>query len=264
MKFTSKRSIRVSLLQSFSVLLVLSISLQAQQPTATNASQDQGQMLRARVFSGKFFQPNTGNATRSSNAITITPELGGKLESQVFSLSLPADADPGTLKATLNGHDVSDRFRGSSGSVSAQDGLSTVKNILNVTVKTSSGSMASGRWRSMSAPPSRNSASALASKTGVTPKAAGIALSRTTVPGAVAPTAVDPVCDPVAMCPAWLPPSVSFTTVAQGNWSGATPWLLVNGVPSNGVASADASVEHSESLTKSMLDLFWSSLEGGE
>jgi hypothetical protein len=240
MKFTSKRSIRVSLLQSFSVLLALSISLQAQQPTATNASQDQGQMLRARVFSGKFFQPNTGNATRSSNAITITPELGGMLGSQVFSLSLPADADPGTLKATLNGHDVSDRFRGSSGSVSAQDGLSTVKNILNVTVKTSSGSMASGRWRSMSAPPSRNSASALASKTGVTPKAAGIALSRTTVPGAVVPAAVDPVCDPVAMCPAWLPPSVSFTTVAQGNWSGATPWLLVNGVPSNGVSSAPA------------------------
>jgi len=236
MKFTNTHSRLILRLLSFIFLLAVSIGLQAQSaPQQQSGDQDQAQLTRARVFSGKLFPLNTTSAIQTSNAITITAGLSAGLGSQTFSLQLPADAVMGSLTVTLNGHDVSQRFWGSTGILSAEDGLSTVKNILSATVKTSSGSMASGRWRSMSAPVNRNSMPANA--TGL---AMAKAIGATVSPMATAIPAAAPVCDPVNMCPAWLPPSVRFDTVAKGDWNGSTPWILVNGQPSNNITTATA------------------------
>ncbi|MDW5266817.1 MULTISPECIES: Ig-like domain-containing protein [Acidobacteriaceae] len=178
------------------------------------------------VFAGKFFQnPKTGSHL-SANTISIDADSGTPTRGQTFTLHLPSDAVIGSLKVILNGHDISDRFRGTSSILSAQDGLSTVKNVLAATVKLSSGGMASGRWRSMSAPVNKNNKSANGIPLAMA-RATGATLSPRGVTNPVAP----PVCDPVAMCPSWLPPSVRFDTLSKGNWTGTTAWVQVNGVP---------------------------------
>jgi hypothetical protein len=123
MKVTSKRSPWSLRFCSFSFLLTLSVGVQAQSsPQQQSGDQDQAQLTRARVFSGKLFPLNTTSAIRTSNVITITAGASTVLGSQTFSLQLPADAVMGSLTVSLNGHDVSGRFRGSTGILSAEDG----------------------------------------------------------------------------------------------------------------------------------------------
>jgi Bacterial Ig-like domain (group 3) len=255
-KFTSKHSTWILRLQSFTVLLAVSIGLQAQSaPQQESGDQDQAQLTRARVFSGKLFPLNTTSAIRTSNVITITAGASTVLGSQTFSLQLPADAVMGSLTVTLNGHDVSGRFRGSTGILFAEDGLSTVKNVLSATVKTSSGSMASGRWRSMNLPVNKNNA-----RSNATPSVMARAAGAT--PSAMATAAAVAVCDPVNMCPAWLPPSVRFDTLQKGGWTtGTSPWFEVNGTPygftSDNAAGAQYVVVALNRQTLQITDFSW-------
>jgi hypothetical protein len=247
MKFTSKHSTWILRLQSFTVLLAVSIGLQAQSaPQQRSGDQDQAQLTRARVFSGKLFPLNTTSAIRTSNVITITAGASTVLGSQTFSLQLPTDAVMGSLTVTLNGHDISGRFRGSTGILFAEDGLSTVKNVLSATVKTSSGGMASGRWRSMNLPVNKNNVRSKATPTAM----------------ATAAAATTSVCDPVNMCPAWLPPSVRFDTLQKGGWTtGSSPWFQVNGVPygytSDNAAGAQYVVVALDRQTLQITDFSW-------
>jgi hypothetical protein len=185
------------------------------------------------AFTAPAFQAPKGGSKASSNMITVDADLNMFSGTQTFTLQLPPDADTDSLQALLNGHDVSARFAdGTRASLGVEDGLSTVKNVLSVTVKTSSG-MASGRWRGMAAPASKSSRVQNTVSLALAKRNASTTLAK----GAIAPVAVDPVCDPVAMCPAWLPPSVRFDTIAKGTWDDTTPWIEINGVPSNPYAS---------------------------
>lgn len=177
------------------------------------------------AFSGKYFQTPRATTQAGSNTITISSDTGMSAGTQAFTLHLPPDADAHSLKVFLNGHDVSGRFYGERGFLGASDGLSTVKNVLSATAKTSNGGFASGRWRSMNAPVSRSNTVPKASPL-MTAKAVGS--NNAAILKAAATSA--PVCDPVAMCPAWLPPSVRFDTLTPGGWTlGSNPWISVNG-----------------------------------
>jgi hypothetical protein len=178
------------------------------------------------AFTGKFFQLPKTSPQSVSNSITISTESSSSARTQTFSLHLPSDANTRSLKVTLNGHDVSGRFVGSRGFLGAEDGLTSFKNVLSVTVKTASGGMASGRWRSMSGPVAKINESSKMTRLIVTQTAGA------NTPAVVkAVTEAAPACDPVAMCPAWLPPSVRFDTLTPGGWTlGSTPWISVNGV----------------------------------
>lgn len=184
------------------------------------------------AFAGKYFQMPKTAPQPTSNTITISTDASTSAGSQAFTLRLPSDADSQSLKVFLNGNDVTGRFSGAKGFLSASDGLSTVKNVLSATVKTSSGGMASGRWRSMSAPVNKNSVRS------TTPISMTRAAGATASPSPKAVAAAASVCDPVNMCPAWLPPSLRFDTVAKGNWNGSTPWIQVNGQQINGAPAA--------------------------
>ncbi|SDF40093.1 Ig-like domain-containing protein [Terriglobus roseus] len=217
------------------------------------------------VYSGTHFHVVNGTAgsTAKSNTIAISANGGVMLGGgQEFSLTLPADADTNTITATLNGRDVSSRFRGTSGYVSASDGLSTVKNVLNVSVKTSSGGMASGRWRSMTGAPRKSVNATQTPKMMATANAAGVVRSQ-----AEPDVPVNPVCDPVAMCPAWLAPSVRFDTLMKGNWNGSGPWLAVNGVgyggPTTGTIQAQYVLLAVNRQTLAYEDFEWFSSGGG-
>jgi hypothetical protein len=191
-------------------------------------------------FNGKYFRADTTNS-KSSNAIIIKPDSSLVSGSQIFSLQLPADAVPGSLKVMLNGRDVSGNFQGATaGTLSAADGLSTVKNVLSATVKTSSGGMASGRWRAMSAPVNKNKALLKASSL-VRGNAAISAIKANVAPAAAAAS----VCDPVNMCPAWVPPSVRFDTLTKGGPElNQNPWIQVNGIPVGSLESGTATGQY--------------------
>lgn len=263
MKFRSNRSTVSFLLRSFIVLLALPMLMQAQTLSQQTAASGSVQDQAARVYASKLFPLSTASASRSSNIITITPAQTAISGEQAFTLGLPEDADSSTLKVILNGHDVSDRFRGSTGSVSAADGLSTVKNVLSVVVKTSSGSLASGRWRSMG---SSQMSSSLGPATRIASNATNASpagASARAVTAAVTPpaAAAAPVCDPVNMCPAWLPPSVRFDTLTKGGPQlNQNPWLAVNGIPVgsvNGTATGQYAVAVMNRETLAWTDFEW-------
>ncbi len=230
------------LLRSLGLFFTLSLGAQAQ-TTSPLTSQigiapenNQGNtplFIRERVFAGKLFQPEQTTGTRASNAITVRAEPNTTAGTQAFTLGLPAQADPHSLRVLLNGHDVSAHFQGAAcggsacaATLSAEDGLNAAKNVLSATVRTSSGSMASGRLRSVSllVTPTRTPSAMTAS-----------AATRAIVKAGS--SAAASVCDPINMCPAWLPPSVRFDTLTQGGWKpGPNAWISVNGVsyPSTG------------------------------
>ena len=226
--------------QAHSILLLLAMIFRswmpsvAQQPSASSGSplfsKENSAASRALVMSGKLFQPNGASLQPGVNVIRITAGWSGVQGTQAFSLHLPADADRGSLRVTLNGNEVSDRFQGSgcgdgtacaSGTLTAKDGLSATKNVLTAVVKNSSGFMASGRWRSMAGMVKKNSVTAVQ---GNVPSAARVA-GKLAIPGASS------VCDPVNVCPAWLPPTVRFDTLALGGVQPGTPqsWVRING-----------------------------------
>jgi hypothetical protein len=180
----------------------------------------------------------------------------------MFTLQLPADAIASSLKVILNGRDVSDNFRGSTGTLSTQDGLSAVKNVLSATVKTSSGDMASGRRRSMSIPVKDRVRSKAVSPFTVN------ATGATRLVRANAVGAASSVCDPVAMCPAWLPPSVRFDTLQKGGWTlGTSPWIQVNGIPygytSDNASGAQYVLVVFNRQTLELEDFEWFGSDGG-
>lgn len=155
-------------LLSFVIMFAGSIESHAQQqdqtmtePDGASISLNGTQSAPQPAFTGKYFKvvPRT-ESSGVSNTITISANSAALATTQTFSLLVPADADTQSLHVSLNGRDVSSRFSGgldcsgttcASGTLSAQDGMSAVKNVISATIKLRSGGMASGRWRSMSA-----------------------------------------------------------------------------------------------------------------
>ena len=176
----------------------------------------------------------SGAKTSNRIAVTATSAAG----TGTVQLQLPADGDAESLAVTLNGKDISGRFMTSGcadgecmkATVTATDGYA-VKNVVNASVRKKTGGMASGRIRFAAA-------GAATSVANATPASQATALSVT--PNAAAnATDSDPndVCDTTAMCPPWMPPSVTFNTLSPGGWKIGSPWIEVNGQKLPGTVS---------------------------
>lgn len=171
----------------------------------------------------------SGAKTVNSIGITASSTPG----TSTVQLQLPTDADAKSLSVKLNGKDISDRFSTAAcaegvcmkATVSANDGYAA-KNVLSASIRNNNGGMASGRARF-----AQSVTSAIAAPAGAT-AAAKVPVS-TAAPSSTSPKALGAspdVCDPTTMCPPWLPPSVSFTTLTPGGWApGGESWIQVNG-----------------------------------
>jgi hypothetical protein len=187
---------------------------------------------KAPVF--KIPQPS---GAKTSNRIDVTatsaPGIG------TVQLQLPADADAKSLAVTLNGKDISSRFMTSDcadgecmqATVSAGDGYA-VKNVVNASVRKKTGGMASGRARFAA----RGAATSVVNATQES-QATALSVTPTSATNAT-DTALGDVCDTTAMCPPWLPPSVSFNTLSPGGWDPGQggAWIEVNGQKFPGTA----------------------------
>ncbi len=163
----------------------------------------------------------TGSASLAANHVLIsTPSglLGAAASgSKTIYLTFPAGTQADTLRAVLNGKDVSSRFTPTdcassgyvcaTGSLSAADGVRAGKNVLFATVKKENGTMASSRLRFAGSSP----------QTGSVLRAA---VSSTARANAVAPS--NGIADTF-----FTPPTVAVQTLTPGGWNGNTPWISV-------------------------------------
>jgi len=140
----------------------------------------------------------------------------GTTDSKAITLTLPAAAQVGSLKAVLNGTDVSTAFRATectgwegicvTAVLSPADGLRRGKNVVYATTTNADGTLLSSRLRfnvggrqaQVNSAPHRNSGRQFAQMAGN-----GIADTNFT------------------------PPTVTFNTLTSGGWQGTTPWIQI-------------------------------------
>ena len=131
-------------------------------------------------------------------------------------MTFPAGAQTETLRAVLNGKDVTSRFSETgcpqgkdvceTGTLSEADGLRAGKNVLFATVKKENGSMASSRLRFAGSDRA----------TGAFRAAVHSAAQRSAVGASNGITASF-----------FIPPTVAVKTLTPGGWNGSTPWIAV-------------------------------------
>ena len=163
----------------------------------------------------------TGFASLPANHVLISTPSGllgaAESEGKTISLTFPAGTQVDTLRAVLNGKDVSSRFTATecatsgyvcaTGSLSDADGVRAGKNVLFATVKKEDGTMASSRLR-------------FAGSSSQSGNALRAAVSSTARPNAVAPS--NGIGDTF-----FTPPAVAVKTLTPGGWNGNTPWIAV-------------------------------------
>jgi hypothetical protein len=172
------------------------------------------------VASAPVATTNTGSASLALNQVLINKPsalLGAaESDSKTINLSFPAGTQVDTLKALLNGNDVSARFTSTdcatsgyvcaTASLSAVDGLRVGKNVLSAVAKKEDGSLASSRLRFAAGETRRASAN-----------------TELTVSGApVAQALGNGIADTN-----FTPPTVSFNTLTAGGWTGHAPWIQI-------------------------------------
>src|SRR5579863_2595961 len=162
----------------------------------------------------------TRHATPPSNSLWIQESSkglpGGSTDSKEITLTLPAGAQLGSLKAMLNGTDVSTAFRGTecAGSegvcataiLSPADGLRPGKNVLYAITTQSDGTLVSSRLR-FNAGDRQVQARLVSHRTlrGQLIRAQGNGIADTN----------------------FTPPTVTFNTLTPGGWQGNTPWIQI-------------------------------------
>ena len=176
--------------------------------SAVNSAADAGTAAKVR------------HATPPNNSLWIQESSkglpDGSTDSKAITLTLPAGAQLGSLKAMLNGTDVSTAFRGTecAGSdgvcatamLSAADGLRPGKNVLYAITTQSDGTLVSSRLRfnvgdrqiqarNVSFGTSRRQAAHMF----------GNSIAETN----------------------FTPPTVTFNTLTPGGWQGNTPWIQI-------------------------------------
>lgn len=142
---------------------------------------------------------------------------GGTSDSKAITLELPGGAQLGSLKAVLNGNDITATFRevqcsGSDGvcatvTLTPADGLRQGKNVLFATATNSDGTLASSRLRF-------NAGGRQAQARVVTHKSLSQEAAGQMVGNGIADTN-------------FTPPTVTFNTLTPGGWQGNTPWIQI-------------------------------------
>ena len=146
---------------------------------------------------------------------------GGK----TITLRMPAGTQASTLRAVLNGKDVSAGFTQTScagsndicetATLFTPDGLHNGKNVLYAIARRSDNTLVSSRLRFNAGAPTARARS----------------LTSLTSRGAVSRAAASNIADT-----SFLPPTVGFNTLTPGGWQGTTPWFQVGKeqLPSSG------------------------------
>ena len=197
---------------SFNVLTGISRLSQSSIAFAEGAANSSAEVTRAAATVHHTTPPNNGIwIHESSQGI---PE--GTTDSKTISLTLPAGARMESLKAMLNGTDVSTAFRatecaGSEGVcataiLSPAHGLRPGKNVLYAITTQSDGTLVSSRLRFHTGKPQRQMMSA------------SFGASR----GPAAPGLGNGIADTN-----FTPPTVTFNTLTPGGWQGNTPWIQI-------------------------------------
>ncbi len=163
----------------------------------------------------------TGSAALPANHVLISAPTGllgsSASGSKTITLTFPAGTQTDTLKAMLNGKDVTSRFTPTdcaasdyvcaSGSLSEADGMRAGKNVLSAVVKKEAGAMASSRLR-------------FAGSSAQAGGALRAPFSSAARANAVAPS--NGISDTF-----FTPPTVAVKTLTPGGWNGSTPWIAI-------------------------------------
>jgi hypothetical protein len=179
---------------------------------------------------------NTHHITPPDNGLWIHESSQGQSEgnsdSKTITLTLPPGAQIGSLKAVLNGMDISATFSAiecidsegvcATATLSRADGLRPGKNVLYATTTNSNGTLASSRLRFNVGGRVQTSQS---SYTGSSHLAAA-----QIVGNGIADTN-------------FTPPTVTFNTLTAGGWQGNTPWLQIGNetLPDSSVSACPSS-----------------------
>ena len=137
----------------------------ARRPSLPRYAQSAAKPVKTTAKPAVAFAPvasnKTGFASLPANHVLISTPSGllgaAESEGKTISLTFPAGTQVDTLRAVLNGKDVSSRFTATecatsgyvcaTGSLSDADGVRAGKNVLFATVKKEDGTMASSRLR---------------------------------------------------------------------------------------------------------------------
>ena len=179
---------------------------------------------------------NARHATPPNNSLWIQSSKDspdGTTDSKAITLTLPAGAQIGSLKAVLNGTDVSTAFRatecaGSEGvcataTLSPADGLRPGKNVLYAITTKSDGTLVSSRLRF-------NVGDRQAQA-----RRASYRTSRRQAASMFGNNIADTN---------FLPPTVTFNTLTSGGWQGNAPWIQIGNeqLPDSSVSSCTSDI----------------------
>ena len=180
---------------------------------------------------------NARHATPPNNSLWIQESSkglpDGSIDSEAITLTLPTGAQIGSLKAVLNGTDVSTAFRGTecAGSegvcataiLSPADGLRPGKNVLYAITTQSDGTLVSSRLR-FNAGDRQAHARPVSYRTsrGEVIRAQGNGIADTN----------------------FTPPTVTFNTLTAGGWQGNAPWIKIGNeqLPDSTVSSCSSDI----------------------
>ncbi len=164
--------------------------------------------------------PNTRHIAPPNNGLLIRessqglPE--GNTDSKAITLTLPTGAQLGSLKAVLNGKDVSTAFNATECTVaegvcatavlSPADGLRRGKNVLYATATNADGTLVSSRLRfNVGGRQIQATSASYRSSSSLAAQMAGNGIADTN----------------------FTPPTVTFNTLTPGGWQGNTPWIQI-------------------------------------
>ena len=140
----------------------------------------------------------------------------GTTDSKTITLTLPTGAQLGSLKAVLNGTDVSTAFRATectrsegvcaTATLSPTDGLRRGKNVFYATATNADGTLASSRLRfNVGGRQIQATSASYRSSSRLAAQMAGNGIADTN----------------------FTPPTVTFNTLTPGGWQGNTPWIQI-------------------------------------
>lgn len=180
----------------------------------------------ARATAPRLTPPSNGAFIRTASAVE-------NADIKTITLHLPAGTQAETLKAVLNGKDVSSNFSVAdcgepdgvcaTGTLSTSDGLRVGKNVLYTIATKSDGTLASARLRfNFGSSPVRAASSMSLSARNQAATGVGNNIADTN----------------------FTPPTVTFNTLTPGGWQGNTPWIQIGNetLPDSSVSACTSDI----------------------